>query len=359
MGGRWRARAATGRRSASSPAASGRRATIRGHRGGRRPSAGCPGRPAAAGAFVVEDGEREAVPRVHARRCSRRARAGAAPAGEVVTTPRARRRRAVSGRRRTRQAGEPASRGRSSGPWRCRRPRRSRCRPWRPRRSCAGRWSPGRRDRGHVLAGGDVVGAVAVDDPQRVAGAVGDVGAVGRPARQAHRWARAQAPADRAVGGCDRGEGAAGGRADEQPRGGPRGVIPAAEPSPAAVSRDHVQPVGAADQQPPGRRQREVAHRRRRRRGLVDDVAHHPLDRLCRAAVALRDDERDDQRGQRGPDEWRGARRARRRGGAWARTVLRARSRAGPASGGSVSRSARSRAASSSRVIAARLPAPG
>ena len=74
---------------------------------------------------------------------------------------------------------------------------------------------PGRRDGGHVPARAHVVLAVAVDDPQRAAGAVGDLQAVGRPAREAHGRGEPEAPARRAVVRVD-GRQRAAGRGDHE-----------------------------------------------------------------------------------------------------------------------------------------------
>ena len=82
--------------------------------------------------------------------------------------------------------------------------------------------------RGHPVARLHVVLAVAVDDPERAAGAVGDVEAVRRrPPRQAHR-ARAGAAASgrRAVSGSTRGERAAARGRDVEPARRPRRVLP-------------------------------------------------------------------------------------------------------------------------------------
>ena len=160
----------------------------------------------------------------------------------------------------------------------------------------------------------------------------------------------------RRVGRVERDQRPAAARRDVEPVGRPGRVVVAPEPRALPAAGDDVEPVGVGDEQPPAGRQREVGDRcRRRLRGgpgrcrarAARPPAPAPLSRwVTTIATSVAASAAQTSGAERRT-------RPRGRACAWAAsTVRRARSRAGPASGGSVSRSARSRAASSSRVIA-------
>ena len=201
-GGRRRGRSATGRRWASPPAASGRRGTIRGRRGG--PGAGSTsrrGRGPRCGRRAV-DGEREPVAGANAAASSSSPRARSS----AVARPVARswiapwRRPAISSRR-------PSA---DQARWRT---GAAAVRPQhlggvgvldghgavgrRPGDACAAARAPGRGDGRHVAAREHVVRRRC---RRRSAGRRRRgrrCAAVRRPAREAHRSARPQAPAER------------------------------------------------------------------------------------------------------------------------------------------------------------------
>ena len=168
---------------------------------------------------------------------------------------------------------------------------------------------------GHPVARLHVVLAVAVDDPERAAGAVGDVEALlRRPPRQADALGTVQLPADAARIGVDRGERAAARGRDVEPARRPRRVLPGAEPLALAAALDDPHAAVLADEQPPGRGQFEAADGGGGRRRLLDHGAHPVADLVRQAAVALGHADRDGGRKRGDPHQPDGARAPPRRG---------------------------------------------